>query len=128
MEFSLKISISFLITTLMAICFLTNLFSLARSYEQKDLILNSIEIPNNDQINQLPRPSLKISEIKLALNSNYNLLDYVIATDQIDGNLKNNVKIYDNIDITQRGIYLVRFSVTNSSNMTTNQVVKARVD
>lgn len=128
MDFSLKFAMSLLIYLMLTAIVLNQLNDLVKSYQQKPLLLESIKIDTNEQIDSLPRPSIEVEAIKLTINQTYNLLDYVKANDQIDGDISDKVKVYDNIEINQRGIYKARFVVENSNHMVTEKIVKVRVD
>lgn len=128
MDFSLKFAISLLVYLMLTSIVLNQLNDLVKSYQQKPLLLPSIQINTNEQIESLPRPSIEVEAIKLTLNQTYNLLDYVKASDLNDGDISKKVKVYNNIEIDKRGIYKARFVVENSNHMVTEKIVKVRVD
>ena len=128
MDISLKFAISLLVYLMLTSIVLNQLNDLVKSYQQKPLLLPSIQINTNEQIESLPRPSIEVEAIKLTLNQTYNLLDYVKASDLNDGDISKKVKVYNNIEIDKRGIYKTRFVVENSNHMVTEKIVKVRVD
>lgn len=128
MDISLKFAISLLVYLMLTSIVLNQLNDLVKSYQQKPLLLPSIQINTNEQIENLPRPSIEVEAIKLTLNQTYNLLDYVKASDLNDGDISKKVKVYNNIEIDKRGIYKARFVVENSNHMVTEKIVKVRVD
>lgn len=128
MDISLKFVISLLVYLMLTSIVLNQLNDLVKSYQQKPLLLPSIQINTNEQIESLPRPSIEVEAIKLTLNQTYNLLDYVKASDLNDGDISKKVKVYNNIEIDKRGIYKARFVVENSNHMVTEKIVKVRVD
>ncbi len=128
MDISLKFAISLLVYLMLTSIVLNQLNDLVKSYQQKPLLLPSIQINTNEQIESLPRPSIEVEAIKLTLNQTYNLLDYVKASDLNDGDISKKVKVYNNIEIDKRGIYKARFVVENSNHMVTEKIVKVRVD
>ncbi|MBS5114366.1 MAG: DUF5011 domain-containing protein [Erysipelotrichaceae bacterium] len=128
MDISLKFAISLLVYLMLTSIVLNQLNDLVKSYQQKPLLLPSIQINTNEQIESLPRPSIEVEAIKLTLNQTYNLLDYVKASDLSDGDISKKVKVYNNIEIDKRGIYKARFVVENSNHMVTEKIVKVRVD
>lgn len=128
MDISLKFAISLLVYLMLTSIVLNQLNDLVKSYQQKPLLLPSIQINTNEQIESLPRPSIEVEAIKLTLNQTYNLLDYVKASDLSDGDISKKVKVYNNIEIDKRGIYKARFVVENSNHMVTGKIVKVRVD
>ena len=128
MDISLKFAISLLVYLMLTSIVLNQLNDLVKSYQQKPLLLPSIQINTNEQIESLPRPSIEVEAIKLILNQTYNLLDYVKASDLNDGDISKKVKVYNNIEIDKRGIYKARFVVENSNHMVTEKIVKVRVD
>ena len=104
MDISLKFAISLLVYLMLTSIVLNQLNDLVKSYQQKPLLLPSIQINTNEQIESLPRPSIEVEAIKLTLNQTYNLLDYVKASDLSDGDISKKVKVYNNIEIDKRGI------------------------
>ncbi|WP_041138040.1 immunoglobulin-like domain-containing protein [Beduini massiliensis] len=72
--------------------------------------------------------SIHADKIALKLNEDYDLKSFVLATDEIDGDISKNVEIYDNINIKEKGYYKVRFAVKNSNGQWADKIVDVRVD
>ncbi|MFQ6861837.1 MAG: immunoglobulin-like domain-containing protein [Beduini sp.] len=72
--------------------------------------------------------SINADKIALKLNEEYDLKDFVTATDEIEGDISKKVEIYDNINIKEKGYYKVRFAVKNSYGQWADKIVDVRVD
>lgn len=77
---------------------------------------------------QYSKLELKADKIALKINEEYDLSTYVSAVDEIDGDISNQVEIYDNININEKGYYKARFVVKNSNGQCVDKTVDVRVD
>lgn len=74
------------------------------------------------------QPTLTTNNAIIKINSEYNLLDYVVATDEEDGDITANVVIDDsNFDITKRGNYEITYTITDSNGATATAIAEITV-
>lgn len=73
------------------------------------------------------QPTLSISPISLEQGTTYDLLKFVKAMDEEDGDITKKVEVLHNIDITKTGTYQATFTVTDSRNFSTSKVVSIEV-
>lgn len=74
------------------------------------------------------QPVITAVDLEFEINSDYDLLSGVSASDKEDGNLTNKIEFVDNVDITRPGTYQVTYTVEDESRFraskTVNVVVK----
>lgn len=73
-------------------------------------------------------PVISATDLEIKQYNNFNPLEYVSASDGIDGDISNKVKIVSsNLDVNKVGTYQIKYSVTNSLNVTVEKIVKITV-
>ena len=72
-------------------------------------------------------PVITASDITLRVNDDYKLKDYVLITDEEDGDITEKVVVDDNIDITKPGTYQVTYTVVDSYGNTISKTVQVFV-
>lgn len=73
------------------------------------------------------QPSITAVDLEIKLNSEYNLLKGVSASDKEDGNLTNKIEYTHNIDITKPGTYQVTYTVEDESRFSVSKTVNVVV-
>lgn len=75
------------------------------------------------------KPELKIDgdkEIFIHVDDTYTK-PVVTANDNYDGDLTNNIKVFTNVDTSKSGVYEIKYSVKDSSDNETNDVIVVNV-
>lgn len=81
-------------------------------------------------IRDTKKPEIKIDserEITLYLGDEFNIPEYT-ATDNVDGDITKNVKVEDNINLSEVGNYEIKYSVKDSSNNETIEKIIIHVE
>ncbi|MBQ9011353.1 MAG: DUF5011 domain-containing protein [Bacilli bacterium] len=73
------------------------------------------------------QPVINVSDKTVSLNSNFNVMDGVSASDNENGNLTNRVTVSGNVDTSKTGAYNVTYKVTDDSNFSVSKTVKITV-
>lgn len=73
------------------------------------------------------QPSISAVDLEFEINSEYDLLDGVTASDKEDGNLTNKIEFIDNVDITRPGTYQVTYTVEDESRFSVSKTVNVVV-
>lgn len=74
------------------------------------------------------QPVITAVDLELEINSDYNLLSGVSASDKEDGNLTNKIEFVDNVDITKPGTYQVTYTVEDESRFRASKTVNVVVN
>lgn len=99
----------------------------------KDLTKPTEEFPNKPLIPSPPeeigKPSISGKNVVVSLNSEFDPLDYVSATDTVEGNLTSKISYDTNeLDTSQNGHYSVYYSVTNKSGIKAKKTIEVTVN
>lgn len=125
MEFSIKHACQMMVTLVVCLFVLNELNIFTRNTAVNDLnetsTLNKYSIQNSSI-------ELNVEPIALTLNQSYDLKEYVKAKDSQFGDITDTVKIYDDVDITKKGFYQVRYEVMNQYGQRKDKYVRAKVD
>jgi len=74
------------------------------------------------------KPVISANDIEIIVNSMFDPLLYVKASDYEDGDITNKVKVtYNGVDITRIGTYQVTYSVTDSYSQTVSKTINVNV-
>ena len=73
------------------------------------------------------QPSITAIDLEFNINSEYDLLKGVSASDKEDGDLTRKVEYIDNIDITKPGTYQVTYTVEDESRFSVSKTINAVV-
>lgn len=73
------------------------------------------------------KPEIKASDKLLYLNEDFDLLEGVNAFDKEDGDITKNIKVEGSVDNTKAGVYVIKYSVTDSYGDTTTVSVNVEV-
>jgi len=71
-----------------------------------------------------------VSDVTIFLNSEFNALDGVTATDNIDGDITSKIEISGVVDTTKEGVYFLKYSVTDEAGnkSTADRYVTVEID
>lgn len=98
------------------------------TYTVEDESRFSVSKTVNVVVTGVPEPIITANDIEVSQYTEYNAKQYATATDVVDGNITENIKIIeDTVNINVVGEYKVTYTVTNSYNKTVTKTIKVTV-
>lgn len=125
MDFSLKHSFELLLGIIVITFFLTYFNDFTYQFEDKPLIQETTHPKVQTLHTQI---ELEVQPIALKVGQDYSLYDYVTVNQEAGTLWKENLKIYDNINILQPGYYKARFVLQTETGNYYDKIAEVRVD
>lgn len=92
----------------------------SKSYQYGYIKIGDLNLTNSE-------PVINASDKEVKINSSFDFMKDVSASDKEDGNITNKVTYDGKVDTSKAGVYKVTYKVTDSSNFTSNKTVNITV-